>query len=87
MRGRQTSTERRRDMAKTKAKTVQFLVTLDVPEGATIASVQRYVKDAVRTWHGSLEPAMKENDYEGDPMFNLNARSVKVERVKAKSTK
>lgn len=59
-------------MAK-KPERVGFRVSLDVPPGCTPAGLRRYVLDAVRTWCKSFSP--------DDPVFDLNARTVRVERL------
>lgn len=53
-----------------------FLVSLDIPPGASIARTQDYILDAVRAWAGSLFPGNEE--FAGDPLFNLDRDSVEV---------
>lgn len=61
----------------------QFKVTLEVPEGATIADCKEYILDSVQTWCGALRPpfACGDND-PGNPMFGLNRDSVRVVQVR-----
>lgn len=59
----------------------QFLVELEVPEGAKIADCIEYITDSVRSWGGSLRPpGGYDVDDTGDPFFSLDRDSVKVKR-------
>lgn len=59
-----------------KAKHILTLrVTLAVPEGATTPRVTDYVRSAVKTHCGGLDP-------QGDPMFELDKDTVKVSLLK-----
>jgi hypothetical protein len=58
-----------------------FIVTLTLPDGATVADARRYVAEAVASWHGSLEPPHdleSDDGCAGDPMFMLDSRTVTV---------
>jgi hypothetical protein len=60
----------------------QFLVTLDVPDHATIGECSAYVLDAVASWRGQCRPPGSYDDNDpGDPMFGLDPDSVHVVRV------
>lgn len=54
--------------------TRQFLVTLDIPPGCTVAEIREYIKDAVGTWHKGGDPV--------EPLFRLDDDSVKVKSIK-----
>lgn len=60
---------------KAKARRATFLVSLDVPEGCTLAEIEGYIREAVQTWKGQGDP--------DEPLYELDWRSVKVKRVKA----
>ena len=51
-----------------------FKVTLDVPEGVSIAEMRDYIETAVRTWCGGGCP--------DDPIFQLDGDSVKVTQLR-----
>lgn len=58
-------------------KTVSFVVTLDVPEGATVDDMQVFVRDEVMAGSGFRQP--------DDPIFNLDRDSVHVKRYAVSS--
>lgn len=51
----------------------QFVVTIDLPEGAKVNETRHYIFDAVTTWRGQLHPA--------DPLFGLTDQDVHVKRL------
>jgi hypothetical protein len=61
----------------------QFLVTFDMPPGATVADAVAYVDNAVAVYRGSMDPE--------EPMSDLDNSTVKVRALprkrKGKSTK
>ena len=63
---------------------VQFLVSFELPDGASPLEGLTYTFDAVRSWSGSLQPpgaAMGDGTFaDGDPMFNLDPNTVQVQR-------
>ena len=68
---------------KTKARTAQFLVTLEVPKGVTLAEIEGYIKEAVQVWCKSGDGGCDDKTGEAnDPLFDLDAKSVKVKQVK-----
>lgn len=64
------------------ATKVTFTVSLVLPPEATAAAATTYVREAVRTWRGSLEPLNSDlgdgTFGKGDPMSGLDPDSVKV---------
>jgi hypothetical protein len=74
-------------MSRKKHKKLAFTVTLVRPDGAAITDVRDYVYQAVRSWHGSLNPGHQYPDQpnapenEPDPMFYLDESSVRVKRA------
>lgn len=59
----------------------QFLVELEVPEGAKIADCIEYITHAVQSWGGGYRPpGSYGEDDDGDPFFSLDRESVKVKR-------
>ncbi len=64
---------------------IAFVVSFIQPRGANIEACRSYVEDAVTTWRGQCRPAGSYNDNDpGDPMFDLDANSVKVRRYNAR---
>lgn len=61
---------------------VTLKVELDVPYGSNKTDVKAYVLDAIQTHRGSLQPPFADlgdgTFAEGDPLFDLDADSVKV---------
>jgi hypothetical protein len=55
---------------------VHLLVSFPRPDGVTPEAALDYVEAAVRNWHGGLQPP--DGEVDGDPMFFLNADTVKV---------
>lgn len=53
-----------------------FLVTVDLPKDVTIKQMRDYIEEAVGTWCRSLDP-------ENNPLFDIDADSVKVRRVQS----
>lgn len=68
-------------MANKSRKQVSFVVTLDIPDGATITDTKQYILDAVRDYKGCYRPpgSFSEDD-PGDALFSLNDKTVKVSR-------
>lgn len=63
-----------------------FRVDLVVPSEATIAEVREYIVDAVRTWRGQARPPGSYSDDDpGDPIWFLDANTVKVVAVRPKA--
>lgn len=58
-----------------KSDRVKLVLTLEVPAGATLADAVRYVRAAVISHRGGLDPE--------DPMFHLRPESVTVVRLPA----
>lgn len=66
-----------------RVKRVEFLTSFDLPSGVTVDRARQYVTEAVGDWCKSLRPPMTEDDDdEGDPLFHLDASSIKVRRYK-----
>jgi len=55
-----------------------FLVTIDVPDGATIAEMEQYIEEAVSVWAGSKDQTEK--------VHRFDRSSVKVRRVQSGDT-
>ena len=73
-------------MSRKKIKKLAFTVTLVRPDGATITDVRDYVYQAVKSWHGSLNPGHQYPDQETpanepDPMFYLDESSIRIKRA------
>ncbi len=49
----------------------KFVVSVEIPDGATVADMKSYINDAVRCWAGSLNP-------HNDPLFDLDRNKVMV---------
>lgn len=64
--------EKGKDGSRTKG--IGFAVFIDIPEGATQADVESYIKEAILCHRGSLPPE--------HPCFDLNLDSVNVSRSK-----
>jgi hypothetical protein len=60
-----------------------FRVRLAMPPDATIDDVTEYINSSVRTWRGQLRPpgGYSEDD-PGDPMWELDAKTVTVQAYK-----
>ena len=56
----------------TRAQRVSFQVSLNLPYGCTVGRAQEYVRDAVGSWSGGLDPE--------DPISKLDWTTVKVVR-------
>lgn len=56
-----------------------FTVTMKQPSRASITDCRDYIAEAVETWCGQCRPpgALDDND-DGDPMWALDSRTVKV---------
>jgi hypothetical protein len=52
----------------------KFVVTFEAPPGVSAERLRRYVKDAVQTMCKAAQP--------DDPLFDLKARTVKVETAR-----
>lgn len=56
-----------------------FVVSLEMPEGATVTEVREYIRDSVASCKGGLRPPGGLGpDDPGDPLFELDGESVKV---------
>ncbi len=53
----------------------KFIVSVEIPLGATEADMKGYIEDAVSTWAGSLNP-------HDDPLFDLDRDKVKVTKFR-----
>jgi hypothetical protein len=62
-----------------------FRVTMEVPDGASIADCKEYILEAVSSWGGSLRPpgSYSEGD-PGNPFFSLNRDTLKVTQDQTK---
>lgn len=54
-------------------KKLAFLVTVEHPAGCSIEAVKEYIKYAVQSWKGGLDPS--------NPLFDLDPEEVTVKRV------
>lgn len=54
-------------------KTRQFLVTIEIPRGATVEEMRTYIWDAIVTLKGGLSP--------DDPLFDIDRDSIKVQKI------
>lgn len=62
-----------------------FVVRLEPPPGALLVDVEKYILDAVSSWHGCLDPGSSDGAggfTDGDPMFYLDGASVTVRRYR-----
>lgn len=67
---------------------VRVVIELEKPEDASFEDVADYVEDAVTTMKGCLRPPRAYGpDDDGDPMFELNGKTVHVIRVTKKRNK
>ena len=57
------------------AKTVRFVVKLELPEGVNKQGAADYVRDAVQCWRSSLRSSWS---HDPDPMFMLDHKTVTV---------
>ena len=58
--------------------TIRMSISMEIPEGASREDCLRYTVDAVQSWKGSLRPpGGYAPDDEGDPMFELDYRTVR----------
>lgn len=53
-----------------KSTTAKFIVSVDVPPGMSVADLEEYVRQAVKTWKGYFMA--------GDPRSGIKPKSVKV---------
>jgi hypothetical protein len=67
------------------SKRESYLVTLERPDGVSVAEMKQYIVDSVGSWRGSFRPpgGMGEDD-PGDLLFNLDAKSISVAKMKGK---
>lgn len=69
-----------------RSRKVQFRVTLTLPDDATIADAKDYVRDAVASMKGCLNPGMRgdgtRDPDEADPMFYLEGDTVRVTSIR-----
>ena len=64
---------------------ITFAVSLVLPSGARVAAMREYIEEAVATWHGQLRPPGAHDDLDpGDPLFNLDADSVRVTHLRSR---
>jgi hypothetical protein len=66
---------------------ISFKVSFVLPEAATVANAREYVVNAVSTLKGGLQPPGHgpggyDPDEDGDPMFELDEKTVRVVRIK-----
>jgi hypothetical protein len=64
-------------------KKVKILVEMTLPPGVEETEAVAYVREAVKSWAGSLQPPGIDGggdnaDTPGDPMFQLDAKTVKA---------
>jgi hypothetical protein len=65
-----------------KPKQLAFKVVLTMPDGVTIEDMKDYVLRAVSTMRGSCRPPRGYGpDDLGDPLFSLDASSIRVTRL------
>lgn len=56
-----------------------FAVGIDIPKGVTLTEMRDYIRDAVASWKGQLEPPRAYGDNTPrDPLFQLDGDSVTV---------
>lgn len=55
-------------------KSASFLVTMDLPRGATVADAKKYLEDEIKAACGGLNPM--------EPLFNLDRNSVRVMQIR-----
>ena len=69
------------------SKRVDFKVSLELPDDATLKDAKEYVESAVRTMKGELKPASMADDEDPyyDAMFYLDPDSVRVTQLKKKT--
>jgi hypothetical protein len=59
----------------------QFIVEMEIPEGATVGDIKEYIEDAVGAWCGQFRPPGGYGpDDPGDPRFMIDRDSIKVKR-------
>jgi hypothetical protein len=51
----------------------KFVVTVEMPPWATVRDMTNYIRDAVQTCRGGLDPE--------DPVFDLDPEKVKVKSI------
>jgi hypothetical protein len=63
-------------------KRVEFVVSIEQPEGASVADLKAYVKDAVGSWCGQFRPPGADGDRDdpGDSLWGIG-QTVKVKRL------
>lgn len=67
-------------------KKVTIKVSFDVPDNTPTSLCREYVKEAVSSWRGSLQPpGCYDNSDPGDPMWHLKPDSVKASNVNVKN--
>lgn len=62
-----------------RSKRRRFVVTLDMPSGATVERVRRYIEDAVACWKGCHDPE--------DSIYDLDSTSVSARPERKKNVK
>ncbi len=55
-----------------------FRVSLNIPDGLSIADTKEYIQDAVTSWGGQYEPPNQDNEGQGDPRFHMRSAKVTV---------
>ena len=50
----------------------QYIVTVDRPDGVSVADMKAYISDALNSWWGQFCPPNCDEDYpDGDPRWGL----------------
>lgn len=65
----------------------RYAVTVRLPEGCSSTRMREYILDAVSSWSGSYEPSTEFNNWEGDPLFDLDRDSITVRPLGAPKEK
>lgn len=58
----------------------RFLVEVEVPRRASHAETKQYVADAISEMKGSLEPPNEDNNYTGNPLWELRLTKIRKTR-------
>lgn len=51
----------------------RYIVELIRPEGVSVAEMKEYIDNAVSSWCGQFEPPNEDNNYTGNPLFDLSS--------------
>jgi len=54
-------------------RTIEFKVTIELPDDMYVSDMREYIKDALQGWKGQFHP--------DDPAFSIDRDSVKVVRL------